>query len=860
MHPTTHATRSLTYLFIFIFYFLSANSAAQSIIFDDSSTDSIIINNGTSYELAFSKNNGSFLYIKSLPGEDILTHEQLLWEVSNRDSERRGSHYYHASWTNRFEYSWNDNSHMLSMHFIPDPMDVNQVQVTVTVAVNTGSWFDMQISVINQMNTNLTMVFFPCELPVRLGEEDKVILPGHYPGVMVDEPFFTNSENYFYLYPDVFHADYISVYTSGYYLSLYTLRDSLKILNTEIGLKYVEGNPAFNYSLPHTYRPYIENDSSWTSPVTRCWINESPVSTLNAYRTDNGIDNFPSLKSKLGSKFEHATQSVYYTYPFTQNPPFCTFSNFASFMERYPAPGVVMLSMYYTGGFHGHHPDYLPPDPQSGTTEEFTSMVAELRELNMLSMPFTLPVWWHEESPTLLAYGIENIEEIARLKSPGVPAYEGYYSSWLEDPWDYGYYMSPASPFVQEKYKQIHTDIFETYGCDFIYEDVLGCPGGRFDFNANASSPADFLDNWNELAKQESRYHILAENAYDRMAEYLVGGMASRADGFHVFPTAPILYNDKMLTLNYWNPTNQKSEFSYHLIYSHPMNMIVSEYYGANEPFWIPIIHDFQVHVMSRILGKQMTSYTDTSFYFREAYYDDMRIRWNRDNQQSLSLDQHMVAPDGVLVSSENGDLTAGVFTSYNDVLLLDGEHFLIEKRGSDTIMVKHPGGNDTPVSIQKLDTWTDKNYVHVRAEIEDGLVTIPSSIAEKLVQFELNRSLDGDSVLAYYIIYDTITPIPGVPEPEKDIQAFLKVYPSPFTLQTNIGYRLPAAMHVHLGIYSASGQTVRILKNEEHPAGVFQLSWDGTDETSCPVPAGLYFIRLASPQGMLTKAMIKTE
>lgn len=860
MHPTTQATRSITFLFILICHLLHTNSAAQSITFDDSSTDSIIIHNGSSYELAFSKHNGSFLYMKALPEGDILTQEQLLWEVADRNSLRRGSHYFHASWTNRFEYSWDDIDNILTMHFIPDPLDTERVQATVTIAVSTGSWFDMQISITNEMSTNLTKVFFPCELPVKLEEEDEVILPGGYPGVLIDEPFFSNSENYFYFYPDVFHADYISVYTSGNYFSLYTLRDSLKILNTEIGLKYADGDPGFNYSLPHTYRPFIENDSTWTSPVTRCWINESPVTTLNAYRSDNGIDNFPSLKSKLGSKFEHATQSVFYTYPFTQNPPFCSFSNFASFMEKYPSPGVVMLSMYYTGGFHGHHPDYLPPDPQSGTTEEFKTMVEELRELNMLAMPLTLPVWWHEESPTLLAYGIENIEETARLKSPGTPAYQGYYSSWLEDPWDYGYYMSPASPFVQERYKQIHTDIFETYGCDFIYEDVLGCPGGLFDFNPNASSPSDFLDNWNELAKEESHYPILAESAYDRMAEYLVGGMATRAAGFHVFPTAPILFNDKMLTLNYWNPTNQKNEFSYHLTYSHPMNMIVSEYYGANEPFWIPIIHDFQVHVMSRILGKQMTAYTDTSLSFLEAQYDDIRIRWNRDDQQSQIMGLHMIAPDGVLVESINGDLTAGIFTSYNEVLLHDGEHYLIEIRGSDTIMLKHPGGSDTPVSIQMLDTWNDTEHVHVRAKVETGLVTVPSTTLNRLVQFDLKRSLDEDSVQAYYIVQDTTTLVPGVPEPKNDIQALLQVYPNPFTQQTNIGYRISSASDIHLGIYTVSGQAVRILKDCKHPAGVFQLSWDGTDEASCTAVPGLYFIRLSCPQGTVTKAVIKAE
>jgi hypothetical protein len=487
-------------------------------------------------------------------------------------------------------------------------------------------------------------------------------------------------------------------------------------------------------------------------------------------------------------------------------------------------------------------------------------MVEELRELNMLSMPFTLPVWWHENSPTLEAYGIGNIKEIARLKRPGVPAYSGYYSSWLEDPWDYGYYMSPSSPFVKERYRHIHTDIFESYGCDFIYEDVLGSPGGVFDFNENASSPSDFLDNWLELSREESHYPILAENAYDRMSEFLVGSMASRAEGFEVYPTAPVLYNDKMLTLKYWDPTNGLNEISYNLFYSHPMNMLVSEYYGANEPFWIPIIHDFQVHVMSRILGKQMTSYADTSLYLREATYEDMRIRWNTNGQEAEKLDEHLVAPNGALVNSETGDLTAGAFTSYNNSLLHSGVHFLIEKRGSDTIMVKHPGGNDTPVSIKMLDKWTDTIHVKVRAELETGLQTIPSSTSGDLVQFDLTRNIDGDSIQAYYVVFDTTRNTTGMQVPEHGMQPFLEVYPNPFTQNTSISYGVRQAGHVHIGIYTLTGQVIRILRNEELPAGEFRLFWDGTDDVSFPVAAGLYFLRLKSAQGTISKRVIRVR
>ncbi len=56
--------------------------------------------------------------------------------------------------------------------------------------------------------------------------------------------------------------------------------------------------------------------------------------------------------------------------------------------------------------------------------------------------------------------------------------------------------------------------------------------------------------------------------------------------------------------------------------------------------------------------------------------------------------------------------------------------------------------------------------------------------------------------------------------------------YPNPFNPTTQINFGLPAAAHVRLQIMNIRGQTVRVLVNEEKPAGWHTMTWDGKNES----------------------------
>ena len=69
--------------------------------------------------------------------------------------------------------------------------------------------------------------------------------------------------------------------------------------------------------------------------------------------------------------------------------------------------------------------------------------------------------------------------------------------------------------------------------------------------------------------------------------------------------------------------------------------------------------------------------------------------------------------------------------------------------------------------------------------------------------------------------------------------------YPNPFNPSTQIKYQLPIAAQVKLTIYNMLGRRVRTLIDEEKPAGLYNIQWDGLSDRGLPAASGLYFFRI---------------
>lgn len=81
--------------------------------------------------------------------------------------------------------------------------------------------------------------------------------------------------------------------------------------------------------------------------------------------------------------------------------------------------------------------------------------------------------------------------------------------------------------------------------------------------------------------------------------------------------------------------------------------------------------------------------------------------------------------------------------------------------------------------------------------------------------------------------------------------------FPNPFNPQTTIRFSLPADGAVNLEVYNIRGQKVKTLLNKTVEAGVHEVTWKGTDDTSKPVSSGIYFYKMNTPNDTNVKKMI---
>jgi len=84
--------------------------------------------------------------------------------------------------------------------------------------------------------------------------------------------------------------------------------------------------------------------------------------------------------------------------------------------------------------------------------------------------------------------------------------------------------------------------------------------------------------------------------------------------------------------------------------------------------------------------------------------------------------------------------------------------------------------------------------------------------------------------------------------------------YPNPFNPETVIRFDLPASdkafVRVQLAIYDVAGRLVRLLVDQDKPAGSYEVRWDGRDQAGKVVPSSAYFYRLVAGDFTATRKM----
>jgi len=96
------------------------------------------------------------------------------------------------------------------------------------------------------------------------------------------------------------------------------------------------------------------------------------------------------------------------------------------------------------------------------------------------------------------------------------------------------------------------------------------------------------------------------------------------------------------------------------------------------------------------------------------------------------------------------------------------------------------------------------------------------------------------------------------VTQPNSPAETFLaSAWPNPFTSTASLRFGLARSENIHLAVYNVLGQQVAVLADGEHPAGYYELAWDGKGNDGRSVASGIYFCRLRTGRFITTQRMV---
>ena len=81
--------------------------------------------------------------------------------------------------------------------------------------------------------------------------------------------------------------------------------------------------------------------------------------------------------------------------------------------------------------------------------------------------------------------------------------------------------------------------------------------------------------------------------------------------------------------------------------------------------------------------------------------------------------------------------------------------------------------------------------------------------------------------------------------------------YPNPFNPSTTIRYTLSTRQHVRIEVFDIAGARVKKLVDEDRPAGMQRVEWNGRNASGDPLASGVYLVRMETRDGAFVRKAV---
>ncbi|MEM7029617.1 MAG: hypothetical protein AAF629_08630 [Chloroflexota bacterium] len=720
--------------------------STEDIYFRDLEPEILLLGN-THFEVAFQKSNGAIKYILNKQTQGLISlgsQDSCLWRTFSQtappDQNNIGGCTYPS---HQFHYHWSARDRALNFFYTKQTQIDTQVQFTMSEE----PWFDLKLSLQNHSPYPIHDVLFPANLTFQKKNTKALLMP-IMPGIIFDTMFFDRNRAYQDIYPGHLFAHYLHLQTHQGNFSLYRLYEKDQIQPVRFG--YFHDDRLGNSSgyLDHTFLTDVAPGQAWQTPEMRIHLLATKQATIQAYRDVQRFAQFKTIDQKSGEISAQLQAAP--LFQLDTNQPFSTY---ITDIEALPVPGLLHLTNYWPVGFDENYPDLLPPNPDFGTLADLQHLLNRAKQAGHLIMPYTNPTWWDDEAPS-----IQNLPDHVDVAAVAVtdafndPVYQCYsislfapscipekagrnalinrlvpYGSWHHG----GYVVSPYAPYVQNRLLSLTQEMNAALKPDITFQDQVGARVVLRDFNQASPNPSSYMQGWLEQTRRFTNTRLMTEFGVDRLAETELGFHGSYLlyqaldqklenwddNSWRPYPLAPLLLRDRVLFYQHnvapETMTTSTDILRWNLAFGYMLG------YDLNEGFaspWIPLIGQIQQQVIAPYATERMLDFIwlDDQHQVSQTTFETVTVIANWQATAPFTWQTHTLPPNGVLIIQHDQSSIAGLFEQFNNVELTDGEHFLIEQREAEAIIIRKPLGRETPLSIRSLPTWKDNDQVIV--------------------------------------------------------------------------------------------------------------------------------------------------
>ncbi|OGR86825.1 MAG: hypothetical protein A3A86_06860 [Elusimicrobia bacterium RIFCSPLOWO2_01_FULL_60_11] len=702
------------------------------------------------YRVVLSKENGALLsFTQGASTAPVITGsaDGCLWKIDTSGRKVIESR------AQDFTWKWDAAASGLALEY---KGATASSRVTVRMGFDASEKISMEIEAENLSDAVFLSVLFPQGLLFSTARLDRVVLP-RLIGVAFKPGFFRSNKQWSDPYPSSF-ADYAWIGTRSGSLTSYMTqpKGAFQPASLEIGASGAGEQGSYTHRMPVR----VEKGRFWRSPKVYLTAGGSVYETARAYAQDSGLAAFSPLSKKLKpeayarlqrSPFIRVDQSVNIDIP-----------SVIRLLKELPVPAILHLTSFWPGGFDRNYPDYLPPDPDYGTMDEFKALTAKARALGLLVMPYTNPTWWND-GPTVKRLSEEKIA----ARNPDHSLLREKYN---ENP---GVVVDPFDPQVIERNLQTLKEFTQTVPMDLLFHDQIGAR--RWLYTDEAGRELAYTQGLiDQAARDSAAVPLMTEGGFDRLIPYETGfcGMTSLSyPGFaeydklwgvgnwEIYPVSAFMAHSKV---NFYQHNlsedvvaNTEAKLAWNLAYG--FGLTVSRTYIRQnlERKWIVLAGLFHKHLMPRILGEDMKGFLRLNERSTWSRFGDVDVIVNHSLKDPLAVGGHLLPPSGFLAQSRGADETgdnilAGYFSRLNGEDLEAG-HYLIVRSNPQRIEVIQPDAKTTWLTLARPMDWTKDSRIRAYRAANGAEAPAPVSVGPDRLSILYDAAGEPDGYVLRY-------------------------------------------------------------------------------------------------------------